>query len=310
VDLSVVIVSFNTQAMTRECLASVMAGLDGLRAEVIVVDNASCDGSAEMIEREFPGVRLIRNAENRGFAAANNQVFEVASGRYVLLLNSDTIVLGDVLGRSVGYMERNPAVGAMGCRVLNTDRSLQRTCSMEPGLVNLGLMLLGLDKLSRPRWFGRYQYRHWDRTDERDVEVVSGCYLLTRREVLDRVGVLDEAFFFFGEETDWCMRVRRAGYRCVLAPVGEIVHHGGGSVRKLNHKRDVMLTEALVRLHRKHGGAIGGWAAWVLLFGFNSSRWLGYRAANLARPGVRAASRGVHFARVTRRMLGLGVAEP
>jgi GT2 family glycosyltransferase len=307
--LTIVIVSFNTIVMTRECLLSVFAGLGKLVAEIIVVDNASSDGSAEMIEREFPAVRLIRNSENRGFAAANNLAFAVATGEYVLLLNSDTVVLGDVLERSVEYMARHRDVGAMGCRVLNTDRTLQRTCSMEPGLVNLLLMLTALDKLRSPRWFGRYQYRHWDRRDERDVEVVSGCYLLTRRDVLSQVGFLDEAFFFFGEETDWCMRVRAAGFRCTLAPVGEIIHHGGGSVRKLHHKRDVMLTQALVRLHRKHGGVVKAATVWLVLLMFNASRWAGYSAWGILRRSEQSRSRGRHFALVTRHLLGVAPSE-
>ncbi len=127
-DLSIVIVNWNTREMLGDCLTSVRAGLRGITAEVIVVDNASTDGSAGMVADAFPEVTLIRNTENRGFAAANNQAFELARGRHILLLNSDTLVHGTVLADSVGYLDAHPKAGAMGCRVLKTDGSAQLTC--------------------------------------------------------------------------------------------------------------------------------------------------------------------------------------
>jgi GT2 family glycosyltransferase len=309
-DLSIVIVSWNTQAMLRDCLASVYAGLGtglgtglgagpgagsgGLRAEVIVVDNASEDGSAEMVAAEFPQALLIRNAGNRGFAAANNQGFAVARGRHVLLLNSDTVVHGEVLPRSVAWLDARPEVGAMGCRVLNTDGSVQLTCAMYPSILNQLLQASGLWKLGRPRFLGRYLMTDWQRDSERAVDTISGCYLLVRRRVIEEVGPLDEAFFFFGEETDWCRRMRDAGWRLMFAPVGEITHHGSVSARKLNHRRDVMLTEALVRLHRKHGGTVPAAAAWAIGAGFNLSRAL-FWTLRRALGDRSAASRARHF---------------
>ena len=262
--------------------------------EVIVIDNASDDGSAGMVEAEFPQARLIRNAENRGFAAANNQGFAVARGRHVLLLNSDTVVHGDVLARSVAWLDAHPDAGAMGCRVLNTDGTVQLTCSMYPSVLNQLLQASGLWKLRRPRFFGRYLMTDWRRDSERAVETISGCYLLVRRAVIDEVGPLDEAFFFFGEETDWCRRMRDAGWRLMFAPVGEITHHGSASVRKLNHRRDVMLTGAKVRLHRKHGGVVPAALVWLIAGLFNGSRavfWSSRRALG----DRRAEERSRHF---------------
>ncbi len=293
-DLSIVIVNWNTREMTADCLRSVFDGLGNLGAEVIVVDNASTDGSAEMVESRFPQAVLIRNTENRGFAAANNQGFAVARGRHVLLLNSDTLVHGAVLPASVAWLDAHADVGAMGCRVLNTDGTVQLTCSMYPSIPNLLLLTSGLAKLSRPAVFGRYAMRGWARDNEREVEVISGCYLLVRRAVIDQVGGLDEAFFFYGEETDWCRRIREAGWRLMFAPVGEITHHGGGTVKSLNHRRDVMLSEAMVRLHRKHGGRGAAVLAFLIILGFNASRAAFWSAVSLAgRP--RALERGRHF---------------
>ncbi|MDO5758400.1 MAG: glycosyltransferase family 2 protein [Rhodobacterales bacterium] len=293
-DLSIVIVEWNTVDMLRDCLASVYANDGGLTLQVIVVDNASSDGSPEMVEAEFPQVTQIRNADNRGFAAANNQAFAICTGRHILMLNSDTYVLGDVLAASVRYLDDNPDVGAMGCRVLNPDLTMQRTCSMWPRLLDLMIMSSGLWKLKRPKFLGRFMMTDWKRDTLREVEVISGCYLMLRMEVLKQIGPLDEDFFFFGEETDWCRRMGDAGWRLIFAPVGEIVHYGSASARKLNHKRDLMLTDATVRLHRKHGGAAAGASAWTILFGFNLSRAMFWSLRSLIQHD-RAAPRAKHF---------------
>lgn len=300
-DLSIVVVNWNTLDLLRDVLRSVHDNPAGIRSEVIVIDNASSDGSADMVADEFPQTVLIRNADNRGFAAANNQGFSVSTGRHILLLNSDTIVLGDVLGASVRYLDTHPDVGAMGCRVLNPDRSMQRTCSMWPSLLNLTLLTSGLWKLHPPvlaRFLGRYQMMGWQRDSERPVEVISGCYLMLRREVLEQIGPLDEDFFFFGEETDWCRRMRDAGWRLMFAPVGEIIHYGGASAHKLNHRRDLLLTDAMVRLHRKHGGRLAGATVWTLLFCFNLSRALFWGGLALIRSKPAHHDRARHFRNV------------
>jgi GT2 family glycosyltransferase len=305
-DLSIVIVNWNTRGLLQDCLASVHAGLGaglgaGLSAEVIVVDNASEDGSPEMVAAEFPRALLIRNAENRGFAAANNQGFSAARGRHVLLLNSDTVVHGDVLARSVAWLDAHGQVGAMGCRVLNTDGTVQLTCSMYPSILNQFLQASGLWKLGRPRFFGRFLMTDWARDSEREVDTISGCYMLVRARVIDEVGPLDEAFFFFGEETDWCRRMRDAGWKLMFAPVGEITHHGSASVKKLNHRRDVMLTGAKVRLHRKHGGILPAAIVWLIAGFFNGSRAVFWGLRRLA--GDReAGARAWHFRKVVSEM--------
>lgn len=271
-DLSIVVVSYNTLGMTKECLASIERNQVGLAMQIIVVDNNSQDGSVAMIKAEFPHVELIENEENRGFAAANNQAFVRCRGRFILLLNSDTIVLDEVLRASVEYLEHHPQVGAMGCQVLNPDRTVQSTCSGFPTLARLLAMTLAVDKISGLFYLDQYLMRWWQRDAEREVEVISGCYLMIRGEILENVGLLDESFFFFGEETDWCRRMREAGWKLVFAPVGRIIHHGGGSVKKLNFKRDIMLTAATVRLHRKYGSLAAEVAAYAILMGFNLSR--------------------------------------
>ncbi len=269
-DLSIIVVSWNTIEMTRACLRSVFDNAGGLRLQVIVVDNGSSDGSADMTEAEFGGATLLRNADNRGFAAANNQALNIAEGEFTLLLNSDTLVLGDVLQRSVEFMRTRPDVGVMGCRVLNTDRTVQLTCAMQPDLVTSTLKALGLHR--RSGWFGREHYRGWQRDTEREVGVVTGCYLLTRRSVIEQIGPLDEQFFFNYEETDWCRRAAKAGWKVVFAPVGEIVHHGGGSSGPDNPNREIHLIRGKIQFFRKHRGEAAACLVWLLAYAFWSSR--------------------------------------
>ncbi len=302
-DLSIIIVNWNTREMLRDCIASVAERLGALRAEIWVVDNGSEDGSPDMVRTSFPDVKLIANAENWGFAAANNQALRLATGRHILLLNSDTLVHGDTLAASVAFLDKTPTVGGIGCRVLNVDGSLQITCSRFPSLLNLALQSSGLNRLPGA-FFDRYQMTRWDRRDAREVEVVSGCYLMVRRAAMEEVGLLDESFFFYGEETDWCRRFRNADWTLMLAPVGEITHFGGGSVKSFSHRRDVMLTAGIVRLHRKHFGVLGGLACWALLAGFNLSRAFAWSLLGMITSGP-ARKRGAHFRRVAADLPGV-----
>jgi len=298
-DLSIVIVNWNTRDMLRSCLASIPQQPD-LRMEVIVIDNASEDGSAAMVAAEFPEAKLIRNADNLGFATATNQGLRIADGRHLLLLNSDTLVHGDVLAESVRYMDARPEVGMMGCKVLNEDGSTQMTCSRFPSFLNLALQTLGLNRLEHPRWLRRYQMLDWARDDEREVEVISGCYLLARRSAVAEIGLLDESFFLYGEETDWCRRCADAGWKLVFAPLGCITHFGSGSSRKLNYRRDLMLSEGTVRLHRKHGGRAAAALVWSLLLLFNVSRSVYWSLRALPDPSRSTTERAGHFRQVVR----------
>lgn len=299
-DLSIVVVSWNTRDILRDCLQSVVDNLGALQTEVFVIDNASHDGSAEMVAEKFPQIRLIANTDNKGFAAANNQALVQAQGKYVLLLNPDTLVKGDVLTKSVEYMRQHAEVGMMGCRVLNGDGSVQLTCSAFPSLMNLVLLSSGLFRCRWPKFLGRYLVLDWNRDTERDVETVTGCYMLIPRVAIDQVGMLDESFFCYGEETDWCQRFRNAGWRLAFAPVGEIIHFGSLSSRQCSFRRDVMLSDGLIRLHRKHGGRFAAMIAWCILAGFQFTRWLYWAAVSFVKRAVEPRQRRDHFFGVLR----------
>ncbi len=295
--LSIIIINWNTINLLRDCLDSIFNNIGSLDCEVIVVDNGSSDGSQQMVESEFHSVILIANKINLGFAAANNQGLKLSKGRYILFLNSDTVVLGDVLQKSVSYLETNDEIGAMGCRVLNTDGSVQLTCSMYPSVLNQFLQLMGVWKLKWPRFFGRYLMTHWARDTEREVEVISGCFLLSRRDLIVEIGLFDENFYFFGEETDWCFRAINAGWKLKFAPVGEIIHHGGASAIKLNYKRDVLLTRAKVQLHRKHNNVASACLVWIMGLLFNFSRALYWTFRSIGGEDY-PRKRALHFAKV------------
>ena len=298
-DLSIVIVNWNTQDLLRDCLRSVFDGLApftaSFTAEVIVVDNASADGSAAMVRAEFPAAQLIETGRNLGFAGGNNVALRRVTGRYVMLLNTDTLVHDDVLPRAVDWMDAHPSVGILGPRVLNADGSVQASTSAYPSLKHLAMQTLGLTRIAR---FDRYRRTGWDRTTEARVQVISGAAMVVRRAAMDQVGLLDEAFFFYGEETDWCHRFARAGWDLRFVPLPAITHFGAGAVRRLNHKRDVLLAQGTTRLHRKHGGLVAAVACFAILAAHNASRALLWQLCTLARrPG--AADRARHFRAVT-----------
>jgi len=304
-DLSVIVVSWNTCDELRACLESVAAGVRGIMAEVVVVDNASTDGSPDMVMAQFPDVRLVRNADNLGFAAGCNAGLRVATGRYLLLLNPDTVVLGDVLAATVRYLDDHPDVGALGCRVLNTDHSLQLSCFRDPSVLNTLLSVTGLARLRWPRSLGREWMRTWQRDSERDVDVVTGCYLATRREVVDDIGLLDDGYFFCGEEADWCHRMREKGWTARFAPVGEIVHLDGIAGRKLSERRDLLCMAGQVRFVDHHDGPLAGWVMSALLWIHAVSRAAGFGAVAWARRGHEgrrtARARRDHQVRIARR---------
>jgi GT2 family glycosyltransferase len=304
-DLSVILVSWNTCDELEACLESVAAGVRGVSAEVVVVDNASTDGSPDMVAASFPDVRLVRHAENLGFAAGCNAGLRVATGRYLLLLNPDTIVLDDVLGATVRYLDEHPDVGVLGCRVLNPDHSLQLSCFRDPSVLNTLLSVSGLARLPWPRSLSREWMRTWQRDSERDVDVVTGCYLATRRKVVNEVGPLDDGYFFCGEEADWCRRIREKGWTARFAPIGEIVHLDGIAGRKLSERRDLLCMAGQVRFVDRYDGPLAGWAMSGLLWTHAVSRAAGYGAVAWARrsqEGRRTArARRDHHIRVARR---------
>jgi hypothetical protein len=257
--VSIVIVNWNTRDLLRDCLLSIRNETT-VPFEIIVVDNASTDGSDAMVRAEFGDVVLIANTVNRGFAGANNQGLAVARGAYLLLLNPDTLVLDGAIDRMLHWMAEHPDVGCAGCQVLEGPDAIQRTCFADPTPANQMIVEFGLMRLARlvPR-FGRPWYVDWDRKSAREVDVVSGMFMLLPRGVVDQAGLLDDAFFVYAEEADWCRRIRKAGWRCTFTPVAQIVHLDGGSksTAQIRSRMYVQMQKSHLIYARKHHGLVG-----------------------------------------------------
>ncbi len=276
-DASVIIVNWNTREVLRKCIESIFVGSKGTSFEVIVVDNASSDGSAEMVRSQFQQVILVSNCDNRGFAAANNQGMEIAKGRYILLLNSDTVVLDGAIQKTIAFAEQHAEAAVVGCRVLNPDRTLQPTCFKFPSLLNLFLSSTYLYKIfPRSHFFGRERMTWWNRDDVREVDVVTGCFMLVRREAIEEVGGMDEEYFMYGEETDWCWRFRKKGWRVLFMPNAEIIHLGGQSSKQARPEMILQLRGSLLLFFKKHRRYISYCTACFLVavfFGLRLPYW-------------------------------------
>jgi GT2 family glycosyltransferase len=257
VDVSVIIVNWNTKNLLHACLMSLQDDVTAVRVETIVVDNASRDGSAEMVARDFPQVRLLVNARNMGFATATNRGMTRARGRYVLLLNSDTVVLPGAIQEMVRYMDAHPHVGAVGPRLLNGDRSLQSSMRDFPHLGRDALAILEMERwplVGRIVWrYGRHSSLYGsDHSKTREVDWVVGACLLLRREAIERVGPLDDGYFFFAEEMDLCWQLRQHGWPIVFLASAEIVHLGGQSAARVPAARLTWHYAGLLRFYGRH----------------------------------------------------------
>ena len=262
VDLSIVILSWNVRDLLRQCLESVASGhplpanSPLLVTEIIVVDNASSDGSVEMVHAEFPAVRLIANQTNRGYTGGNNDGIAAATGRYVMILNPDTRVLDDALAALVSYADVHPDVGVVGPQLLNSDGSVQSSRRRFPTLITGLFESTWLEPLA-PRDVLR-RYNVLDQPDDaiQEVDWLFGACFLVRREVIQQVGALDEGFFMYSEEMDWCRRIRQAGWKVVYLPEAQVIHYGGKSSDQVAAQRHIYFQTSKVRYFRKHHGAL------------------------------------------------------
>ncbi len=269
-DLSIIIVSYNTRELTRRCVRSLLAFTQGLDLEIIVVDNASEDGTVPVLQQEFPSVRVIANAENLGFARACNQGLREARGRYVMLLNSDTELRDDVLGPLLRLLDAHPEVGAAGLRLVYPDGRTQHYSAARAKSL---LGTLAQYSLPRRREIPLY-LKPLDPPWLYETESISGAALLVRREVLQTVGGLDEGFFLYGEDADWIARIRRAGYKIACAPHLVLIHHHGASSRRDEMRREIEALKSNLRYFAKHGGSLHVWLFRLGIIGVLLARML------------------------------------
>lgn len=303
--VSVVIVNWNVKDLLRACLTSLLeaSGLPRDALQVIVVDNDSRDGSAQMVAGDFPDVLLIANPDNPGFGRANNQALPLCTGRYILLLNPDTVVLDGAVRRMLASLDSRPDVGVLGCRLQNGDGSLQRwTGGAFPSVWNLASHYLFIDRILPRALRPRPLYLDDDTHEELDVDWVSGACMLLRPEALAG-SLFDPAFFMYGEDMELCHRLKSAGYRILYAPSACIVHYQGASMRQ--QQGDVLLSplKGPRQFYRRiHGERAVWWFDLLTVSGF-ALRWLLYASAAWGRPqrfAARAASSKALMARARR----------
>ncbi len=266
-DFSLIIVNYNVREFLRQALLSLRKALVNVSAEIFVVDNASDDGSADMVRTQFPECTLIANQENLGFARANNLALEQARGRLLVLLNPDTIVQEDTFTAAREFMNTHPATGMMSCKVLNPDGTLQLACRRSfPTPWVAFTKLAGLSALfPHSRLFGRYNLTYLPEDETCEVEAISGSFMVVRRAALAQVGLLDEDFFMYGEDLDWCYRMRAAGWKIHYYPGTQIVHFKGESSRRSSFDSVRIFYQAMGLFVKKHFRPRMSAVAYVLL---------------------------------------------
>ncbi len=271
-DLSIVVVNWNTCELLASCLNSIYATAQHINFDIWVVDNASSDGSVAMLQRDYPTVNLVENSINVGFAKANNQAMALSRGQYILLLNSDAMLTPGSLQSLLRAAERQPNAGILGAQLLNTDGTFQASHTPFPNLWQEFLILSG----SGRKLFGRWYPSHGPEEEigPQQVDYVEGACLLVRRAAFNAVGGLDEDYFMYAEEVDWCYTMRRFGWEVWYEPAAKVIHLGGGSSRQRRTQREADLYKSRVRFFGKHYGPLASLGLKGLIFGLTAIKIL------------------------------------
>lgn len=287
--LSIIIVNYNVKEFLEQALQAIDKATVNLDAEVLVVDNHSVDESVKMVRTHYPWVHLIVNEQNVGFAAANNQALREARGEYLLLLNPDTLVQEDTFTTMIGYLDEHPKVGMAGCKILNPDGTLQLACRRSFPTLRVALpKIFGLSRLfPGSRFFGKYNLTYLDPDVETDVDAVSGSFMMVRQEAMKQVGLLDESFFMYGEDLDWCYRFKQAGWEVKYVPETKIIHYKGESSKFAAFDSFITFYRAMDLFVRKHFGS-----RWMFIFHFFIRLGIFFRAT------IGLLARGVESIRV------------
>ncbi|GAC41559.1 glycosyltransferase family 2 protein [Paenibacillus popilliae] len=254
IDLSIIIVNYNTKQLTLNCIESVYQSATGFPYEVILIDNASHDDSVQVFRQQCPQVKLIANEHNLGFSKANNQGMRIAEGRYVLLLNSDTVIQPDTLDVMTRFMDEHPEVGASGCKVVLPDGSLDKACRR--GFPTPSATFFYVSRLAKlfptnPK-INAYHREDLDPDEAYPIDCLIGAFMMVRREAMEQVGMLDEQFFMYGEDVDWCYRIKQAGWVNYYYPKTRIIHYKRASSRNKPYKITYEFHRAIYVLYNKH----------------------------------------------------------
>jgi len=284
-NISVVIVGWNANRYLELCLDSLAAAPPRRSIEVLVVDNASTDGSVEMIESKFPWVKLIKSPENLGFSKGNNVAIRQAKGRYIALVNPDVIVFPGCLDALADFLDENPKVGNVGPRVLNPDMSLQSSCRRFPTIWNNFCSASGLSsKFKNSRFFAGEHMFYFAHDRTLAVDVIVGCFSFIRREAFDAVGLLDEDLFMYGDDVDWCRRARNAGWEVVFYPGAQSIHDRGKITAPYPVRFALAQQRSVLHYWSKHHGFFGVMGIRSIIFFHHLLRYSSAVASRVLRP--------------------------
>lgn len=265
-DVSFIIVNFNTKELTQKAIASLYKYATGFTWELIVVDNASEDGSTQAIAKKFPQVKLLKNKENLGFAKANNRGIKIAKGHFIFLFNSDAYLIDNSLKNFITRAKEFSNLGAIGPKVLNVDKSIQQSVGFFPHLPQIAYWMSFLDDLPGGTFLNPYHVDHdsFYKT-EHDVDWLTGAALMVTRGAIEKAGLLDEKIFMYGEDVDWCFRIKSCGLKVMFSPVAQLVHIGSGSSGKKSKNAILGEFKGINYLYSKHKGKLALQLARILL---------------------------------------------
>jgi GT2 family glycosyltransferase len=276
--ISIIIVNFNSGEYLAKCLASIVNDpANKMGYEIIIVDNASIDDSIEQINKRYPATKIIKNQQNVGFSAANNQAIKISRGEYIMLLNHDTYVKPRAIKVLLEFMKNHPEAGACGPKILNADGTIQHQCKRGfPTPLSMLYYLSGLSKIwPQNTAFGRYLMTYLDPSKVNEVEALSGACMLIRRAVLDKIGGLDTAFFIHGEDIDYCYRIKQAGWKIFYVPEAEIIHYGGIGGKMVSYRGIIEFHRSMLIFYKKHYKKLYPFVVTVLVyFGVYAKMWL------------------------------------
>ncbi len=258
------IVNWNTKDLLDACLASILQVQGSFNIQILVADNNSSDGSTEMVSKKYPEVELVRNSDNLGFAKGHETLFPLSKGVYHVLTNSDVRFKPGCLEVLHSRMEKDPEIGVLGCQILGNNDSIQPSCRRFPSLLHQFIDATGLNRLfPKHRFLNAYKMGDFDHQTSREVDQVMGSLFLIRRQVVEKVGILDTSFFMYYEEVDYCLRVKKAGYKVFFDADARVFHEGGGSSKKVKTQTIRRTMRSMRHYFRKHGGS---WTWFPLLF--------------------------------------------
>ncbi len=253
-DITVIIVNWKVRHLVEQCLDSILSNKEDFNIEIIVVDNDSSDGISEMIMMQYPFVKMIALSSNQGFAKANNLGIKRAKGEFIFLLNPDTKITKGFFSKTVSYLRKNTDIGILGPHILNSDGSLQPSVRRSPDLISQILILLKLKNiLVNNKYLNRYLFKDFDYNKEQIVEQIMGAAMIIRHSLIKKLGLLDESFFLWFEEVDYCKRAKDKNIRIKYLPEAKIIHYGGSSFgQQKTLKKQLMFNKSLLHYFYKH----------------------------------------------------------